>query len=151
MRFTSRKPCIALIALAAPAFAYAALGGSVDSVRNDQVRMKAAAKLARPGNNYTVHELQMPSGTMVREYAAPDGNVFAVTWEGPAKPDLRQLLGQYFPQYAQEPAAGPSQRRHLSVRKPGLVIESHGRMRAFSGKAYLTQSVPEGVSVEELQ
>jgi hypothetical protein len=31
-----------------------------------------------------------------------------------------------------------------------LVIESAGRMRAFTGRAYLPQAVPAGVIVDEL-
>jgi hypothetical protein len=46
-----------------------------------------------------VHRLQLPSGTSVREYADAGGTVFAVAWDGPTKPDLNQLPGQYFAEY----------------------------------------------------
>ena len=33
---------------------------------------------------------------MVREYVNSSGTVFAIAWEGPWLPDLRQVLGDHF-------------------------------------------------------
>jgi Protein of unknown function (DUF2844) len=151
MNIRSCMESLALIALGTPLLAFAALGGPVDSIQSDQVRMKAARRDAVPTGKYTVHELRTPAGTVIREYADLKGQVFAVAWDGPSKPDMNQLLGEYFSQYNEGMPAGHASRRHLSIRNPGLVIQSSGHMRAFSGKAYLPQNLPEGVSVEELQ
>lgn len=136
-----------------PMLAQATLGQRADTVGGNQelTKFKAALPKAISGS-YTLHRLQLPSGTSVREYADEFGIVFAVAWDGPTKPDLNQLLGRYFTEY--ESGAGASTRRHrnhMVVRKFDFVIQSEGRMRAFRGKAYLPQSIPVGVSIEELK
>jgi hypothetical protein len=87
------------------------------------------------------------SGTVVREFAVSSGKVFAVTWQGPVKPDLSQLLGPHFNRLV---AAGPSphsDHRSLRLQAPDIVIESGGRMRAFAGRAYLPALVPDSVNL----
>ncbi|HTD04666.1 DUF2844 domain-containing protein, partial [Undibacterium sp.] len=70
--------------------ACAALGGAPtdfgtkDSGR--QVRVLAASKA---GSNYSINESTLSSGTVVREYVASSGIVFAVSWTGPIMPDLQ--------------------------------------------------------------
>lgn len=139
--------------LCVPALASATLGQRADTVANDQAQMKAKAASATRAvsSAYTLHGLQLPSGTAVREYADADGMVFAVAWDGPTKPDLNQLLGQYFTEYESGSVANTRGHSRMMVRKPDIVIRSEGRMRGFHGKAYLPQSVPAGVSIEELQ
>lgn len=137
--------------LAAPLLAFAELGGDVQSVQVDQLRMQAVRTGASADSGYTVHEMRMPSGTTVREYVAANGKVFAVAWDGPSQPNLRQVLGRYFDQYADAAREIPSAQRHLVIQQPGFVMQSSGHMRAFSGKAYLPQMLPEGVAVEDLQ
>ena len=63
----------------APAFAHGALGERAESTDVDQ-KMLHARKSVRPGTAFTVHELELPSGTQVREYVNGDGVVFAVAW-----------------------------------------------------------------------
>ena len=99
---------------------------------------------------YTLHEIRAPYGTVVREYVSPSsGNVFAITWKGPKIPDLRQLLGPYFDQYAR---AAQSRRGHgpLIIELPGLVVQSAGHQRSFSGRAWLPQEMPQGTRAEKL-
>lgn len=104
--------------------------------------------------SYTVYEIRAATGTVVREYASPTGTVFAVAWQGPWLPDMRQLLGTYFEQYAQAAKAQSGTRmgrRPLMIEQPGLVVESGGHPRAFSGKAYVPEMLPQGVRAEDLQ
>jgi hypothetical protein len=143
----------------APA-AHAALGGDVESVARDRAGIKATAlkatvRTAQAGTpsaaEYTVHEMTTPAGTLVREFSGPGGKVFAVTWSGPVMPDLRQLLGAHFDTYAAPAAAGPRAHAHRAIARGDLVVQSSGRMRAFSGKAYLASLVPSGVAIDALQ
>jgi len=93
----------------------------------------------------------LPSGTAVKEYVSPAGMVFAVCWQGPSLPDLRQVLGRYFEQYteaARTQRAGPGPR---VTQQPGLVVETGGHMRAYFGRAYVPQMLPRGVLAEEIQ
>jgi hypothetical protein len=156
MKRTQACITIALLALAAVAAvpALAALGGNVASVDSDRAHLKAQLKSVSPGAGFSVHEMQLPSGTLVREYVAADGTVFAVTWHGPTKPDLSATLGTYFQQYvdaAKSSPHGAAARRHFQVRQPDLVVQSNGRMRAYSGRAYVPSLLPPNVSLDEIQ
>jgi hypothetical protein len=84
-----------LCTLAAPPRASAILGGDVSSVETDRAHLQSALRVART-EQYEMHELASPSGTIVREYVSPEGRVFGVAWQGPWLPDLRQLLGGSF-------------------------------------------------------
>lgn len=144
-------PVIVLLILALPFSASATLGEGSASVETDRVSMKASLRML-PAAKYTVHEIQTPSGTKVREYVLPAGMVFAVAWQGPVMPDLRQTLGGYFDRYTAAAAAGKhASHRHIAVRESDLVVQSNGHMRSFSGRAYLPQLLPQGVAIEEIQ
>ena len=143
---------VTAVAIALPRSALAALGGDVSSVQADQAHMKAALQI-QTGQAYTVHELHEESGTVVKEFISPSGKVFAVSWSGPFIPDLRQLFGEYFDQYSQ--AARTRVRRPgrapLMIQQNGLVVQSGGHMRAFFGKAYLVDQLPETVRAEMIR
>jgi hypothetical protein len=98
-----------------------------------------------------MHELQTPAGTKVREYVSPAGVVFGVAWRGPSMPDLRQLLGDHFQSYVDAMAVRRTRRSPVFVKLPGLVVQSSGQMRAFVGKAYLSNALPQGVAPQEIQ
>ncbi|QDZ27845.1 DUF2844 domain-containing protein [Noviherbaspirillum sp. UKPF54] len=145
-----------MAAVAAAAFcisglAHAALGGTVESVQADKSAMHAKAQVMPGAGSYSVHEIQLPSGTVVREYVSLDGKVFAIAWEGPSLPDIRQLLGAYFDRFATAMQGKHRAQRHAVVSQPDLVIQSHGRMGAFSGRAYLPQALPQGVGADVVQ
>jgi uncharacterized protein DUF2844 len=130
--------------------AAAALGDDVASVRADQLRIEGTLRTsAMPG--YVVHEIQAPTGTLVRELASPAGAVFGVSWEGPFLPDLRRLLGSSFDAYATAARAARHGRGPLLLRLPGLVFESSGHPRGFRGRAYIPELVPEGVAAEAIR
>lgn len=137
-------------ALCLPGMASATLGEPASSVQADGKELQGSIKEMDHGS-YRLHELQLASGTVVREYSGLDGNVFAVTWIGPFMPNLRQMFGRYFDAYATAPKSGHADHHHLEVRLSDLVVQESGHMRAFTGRAYLPQAIPRGVSVEDLQ
>lgn len=137
-------------AFGVPPHASAALGEPEASVQADSLQLQGSVK-ATDRESYRVHEIQLPSGTLVREYSQPGGSVFAVTWRGPFMPNLRQMLGRYFDEYAAAAEAAHGNHRHLSIRQSDLVVEVGGHMRAFAGRAYLPAAVPSGVPIGELQ
>jgi len=140
-----------MLGLTLPGFA--ALGGTVDSVAEDQAHMRATAQI-KEANLYNIHELKLPSGTVVREYVSTNGRVFGVAWHGPFIPDLPQILGTYFQQFsaaAQDNKHGAVGRRALTIQQPGLVVESMGHMRAYSGRAYDPSLLPMGVGPDAVQ
>jgi hypothetical protein len=101
--------------------------------------------------HYKVHEIQTPSGTTVREFVSAAGSVFAVAWQGPEMPDLRQLLGQYFDQYASGAKSARTGRTHLELQQPNLVVQSGGHMRSFAGRAYVPSMLPQGLALDEIR
>ena len=139
-----------LAAALSPCIAEAGLGQAEGSVQTDAVRLKGSIK-ATQYIGYQVQEIQMPSGTLVREFVAANGTVFAVAWNGPAVPNLRQTLGQYFNNFVTAAQAKHGDHHHLQIQQSDLVLQASGHMRAFSGRAYLPQAVPAGVSIADLR
>lgn len=140
----------AIAGFALPAFA--SLGGDASSVEADRAHMNASVRVTQ-SQNYSVHEMQSASGTLVREYVSPAGKVFAVTWSGQFMPQMQQILGNYFSQYTAALQAQPHRYGHrpLDLRLPGLVIQTGGHMRAYSGRAYVPDMLPQGVSAEAIR
>lgn len=143
-----------LLGAQALAPAKAGLGESVASVKSDRLSMKGQLR-AQAGAGYSVQQITAASGTVVREYVSPAGVVFAVSWSGPAMPDLRQTLATYFPQYVtavKAQQAGPARagHGHVTVRGPALVVHSGGHMRQYFGIAYVPSLVPPNVSISDL-
>ena len=150
-----KATALLIVGLALPAFA--ALGGDANSVSADAVHMKAtsAVQIKRPPTGlYTTHAIQSPHGTVVREFVSPDGRVFGVAWQGPFIPNMQQILGTYFQQYATAARQAKNKqvgRRPLNIHQPGLVVQSSGIMRSYSGRAYAPDLLPQGVSANEIR
>ncbi|HEX3604126.1 MAG TPA: DUF2844 domain-containing protein [Steroidobacteraceae bacterium] len=139
-----------LVVALSPRMASATLGEAEITVQNDVTRAHASVKSSQDRTGYRVHEITLPSGTSMREFVAPNGMVFAVTWTGPIHPDLRQALGRYFETYVAAPRAKFADRRHVQIRQGDLVVQLGGHMRALSGRAYLISAVPSGVDIGDL-
>ena len=132
--------------------ALAVLGEDASSLRDDQVHMNASLRSVQMPA-YKVHELRTPAGMVVREFASSSGRIFAVSWQGPAPPDLRQLLGSHFEDFQQaaEAQKGRGPRGVLFVQQNGLVVQVGGHMRSYTGRAYLPDEMPSGVRVDDLR
>jgi hypothetical protein len=139
---------VMFLTVASPALA--GLGGDAASIEADRVQMKASSRMIA-NQAYTVHEIQTPAGTKIREYLSPAGQVFGVTWEGPFMPDLQQLFGASYSIYQDAARNRQNRRGPFAVEHPALVAHSGGHMRFFKGQAYIPQLVPSGVSVDEIK
>lgn len=143
----------------------ASLGGSLSSIETDRKAFEGKlSEITAPAvdhgpEKFTEHLIRQ-DGMEIREYAIPDGTVFAVTWRGPAQPDLSVLLGNYFDEYQERVSqlersnnGRTAQRRGRSsrvIRSKNMVIEHSGHMRDVRGKAYLPKLMPNGVRPEDL-
>lgn len=129
--------------------AFASLGGDLGSVQDDQAHMRAQRRVIQ-SPAYTVHEMQAETGTTVREFVSAEGKVFGVSWQGPVRPDLQQVLGAYYQEFLR---AAPTRRAHgpVTIETPNLVIQSGGHMRALTGRAYVPAMVPSSVKAEEIK
>ena len=128
---------------------FAALGGDVNSVQADQAQMRAQRRVTQTAG-YTIHEMQAPSGNVVREFVSPEGKVFGVAWQGQTLPNFQQVLGSYYNQFI---SSAPHRRTHgpVTIQQPGFVVQSGGHMRALTGRAYVPEMIPSGVKVEEIK
>ena len=91
----------------------------MESVDADQAAMNASEQISASTEAYTVYELKTATGTVVREYLSLAGSVFAVTWNGPTLPNVRQILGGYFSEYteaAQKQHGRPRSSAHSPAR-----------------------------------
>ena len=150
MERLTRLKLLAAAAMTLPALAFASLGGTISSVQTDQINMKASMRVASTSDKYTVHEIETPTGTLVREYVDKNGKVFGVAWNGSTMPDLRQVLGSYFDTFAKSSNAVKSGHNHMMVREPELIVRSSGHMRAYRGSAYVPSMLPEGVTSNQI-
>jgi hypothetical protein len=144
---------VALAALATPFSALASLGGDVASVEADQARMQASLETTNK-DLYSIHEIHVPNHVVVREFVSQSGSVFAVAWQGAARPDLRQLLGTYFDSFAKAAQANKARRAGrgpVVIEQAGLVVEMGGHARSFFGRAYDPRMVPAGVPTAEIR
>jgi hypothetical protein len=134
--------------------ARAELGGPLSTVQTDGARM-SARMVSEDMGGYTRHTLTRPNGGTVRELANASGQVFAVTWFGPGKPDLRALLGPYFTLFqASNVATGRGLRSPLrrppQVSRPDIQIQTAGHMGWFRGIAFIPGLAPAGFSAANL-
>jgi hypothetical protein len=130
--------------------ARAELGGGVDSIVANQTHFGATLRLRRL-ERHLVHELSLPHGTMVREYTNIQGRVFAVTWAGRFRPNLRRLMGKYYEPYIEATRDRPAVRGPHRIELPGMVVVMTGHQRALYGKIYLTSSLPEGLLLQDIR
>jgi hypothetical protein len=135
--------------------AHASLGGDYSSIETDRMVMRAehaAKQTSSSTGNYTVHEITLPSGTLVRQYVSSAGVVFAVTWKGPHLPNLQQILGDHFQTLvAHQTKQTLVGHRSITHHADDLVIESSGHPRSFVGRAYLPTAIPAGITPQDIQ
>ena len=148
-----RLSAIALSASLLGGPARAELGASGATIASDGSRMNARVT-STPMGAYVRHDLLRSNGGMVHELMNSEGRIFAVTWSGPGKPDLKALLGSHFDAFQ---SAGRSTartmrslRRPVQVNQPDLQIETAGHMGWFSGVAWLPSLAPATFSPRDL-
>jgi hypothetical protein len=64
---------------------------------------------------------------------------------------MQQTLGTYFKAYTSAPRAKHSDHKRFAIAEPGFVLQSSGHMRAYFGRAYVPQLLPQNVSVTDIQ
>jgi Protein of unknown function (DUF2844) len=152
MRRTQLLSLPVLAALLLPSAVQAELGGAMTGVQVDRAHLEARLK-STPSGTHTLHDMTLPNGGSVREFTNANGRVYALTWSGPGKPDLRSLLGGYFARLQTDNGRfNPRARRQpLQIVRSDVVIQSGGHMGYFWGVAYVPALAPAGFSVTDLQ
>jgi hypothetical protein len=139
-------------AVVAAEHAWAALGGSADSILSDRKAMSAIRSTSTERRGYTIEEMVSES-TTVREFISSSGVVFGVAWNGLTHPDLTMLLGSYASEYEEALQRTPRKpgRRYHQVKTNRFVVEKWGHMRNLQGRAYAPALVPPGVNIDEIK
>jgi hypothetical protein len=137
--------------LAAPRDARATLGEDLASVGINEQHLGAVHRIVKLSSvaGGERHDLELSSGTVVHEYLSPTGAIYAVTWSGPLKPNLVELLGHYAPQLANRMRG--IGHNHMRVIGEDFRLESSGHRRASSGTAWVPSLVPAGVTIGSLE
>ena len=149
--YLCRAAIIAVLAHASASHAH--LGGNVSSVNTDQSVLRAT-RMTECAQRYTIHQMTLPRGTLVREYVSPAGVVFGVSWHGPVMPNLKQILGSYSTEAGsgakafreKHPGLGP-----VLVANSNLSMVTAGHMGGYVGHAFLRQSMPAGVTGRDIK
>jgi hypothetical protein len=100
---------------------------------------------------YTMRQSVDANGVTIREYLLPANVVFAVTWQGPIRPNMRAPLGSYFTNYVAAGRTGVRGSGPLIEGNGDFRIESAGRLGSFSGMAWLPRLLPAGVRPGDLE
>ena len=103
------------------------------------------------GVPYTEVSRTLPSQVVVREFVDASGTVFAVSWSGPFRPDMKELLGRHFEPVREHAAGGAGERSRLQVETGEAVVVSGGHMGAFQGRAWLPARLPAGFDTEQMK
>lgn len=154
------KIALALAALC-PLASHATLGGTPGVPGTNERALSATRSLlqsaatpataAATAASYTVREAVDSAGVTIHEYVLPDNVVFAVTWQGPVRPDMSALLGSHFPNFANANDGRWRGTGPLVQHDGDFHIESAGHAGHFFGKAYLPRLVPAHVQIRDLQ
>lgn len=130
--------------------ACAALGDDVAAVAVDQARMQASLQVWSK-SHYAIHELDAPTGIKVRQFVGDSGKVFAVSWSGGWRPNLRDIMGDHYDKFIAATRGKRVARGVARIELPGMVVVMGGHQRAFFGHVYLTDLVPAGFLPEDLR
>jgi len=96
-----------LASLLVPGIASATLGEDSATVERDAAGLQAQRRMAQSGA-FSVHELQLPGGTRVREYLTPGSRSSRSPGVDPAFPICSSCLETYFPRYQQGASRTPA-------------------------------------------
>ncbi|HEX7914101.1 MAG TPA: DUF2844 domain-containing protein [Paraburkholderia sp.] len=147
-----------LAATLLPLSSHATLGAAPGAGTSSPVMLRATpatsdqpASASASTTSYSTRQQRDANGVTIREYVLPSNVVFAVTWDGPVRPDMTALLGSYFPNFVD---AGRNHARGSGPIVAGddeFHIESAGRLGRFFGMAWLPRLIPAGVRPGDLQ
>ena len=154
------RAIVAALVIAASGPAYAQLGATIAIAATGTSSSSNAADATAPVLHQAANSaVQWQESTdanqiRVRQYVSSSGQVYAVSWDGPAMPDIAVLLGTWFDRYRQEASAAlPNASGLHSSRVSGsdLMVETAVRLRDFNGRAWLPSALPAGVTAADIE
>ncbi|MBS0614567.1 MAG: DUF2844 domain-containing protein [Proteobacteria bacterium] len=131
--------------------AHAALGENVASISRDHRILHAQSQSVTHRPAYERHEMTTTDGIRIREYAASDGTIFAVTWSGRTQPDLKTMLNGYYKDYTDAATRHTSGHHVLVASTPELQLRIVKLQRGFVGSARVPALTPVGVNPSDIE
>lgn len=128
--------------------AYAELGGAVSK---EAVLIQGQSSVVATEPQLNIYQVKATSGTLIKEYTNANNVVVAVSWQGPTLPNLKELLGSNFDTFVNRPTTHATSHRSAELITDDLVVQSHGQMRNFAGRAYLPKLLPAGFSADQIK
>lgn len=148
---------VLLAAVALPLPVHAALGDVIDpaeviarSARNAGAAGLPAVMISRQAG-FDRLESVGDDGVRVSQFVAPDGRVFAASWDGPRVPDLKSVMGRYYDTYLKAATLNNGSKHHLSMTVDGVRMTMTVLPRNARGTAVLQETVPAGVDLQSLR
>ena len=157
---TPLRATAAALVIAASGPAHAQLGATVainaTGTSSSSNPADATAPVLHQAANSAVRWLESTDANQirVRQYVSSSGQIYAVSWDGPAMPDVAVMLGTSFDRYRQEAsmALPNASGLHSSrVSSSDLMVETAVRLRDFSGRAWLPSAFPAGVTAADIE
>lgn len=129
-----------------PSPVFAGLGGAASTVGADTGHMRIRNHQVSTVQGRAIHTLSLANDSTIKEYVNSAGVVYAVSWNGPGKPDLRSLLGSHFATFQKDSTS--TRRRGVRsvprVNRSDLEVVTGGHPGSFWGIAWLPQAAPAG-------
>jgi Protein of unknown function (DUF2844) len=156
---------VVVLGLSAYSYAHAELGAGASRLKEAQQGLKARANQAVNTQNQTQQNQDpnplidtqiLSDQTQVRQFLTSDGRVFAVSWAGASRPDLKTLFGDYYDRFQADNAASRKgalargMSAHLSSTHADFIVRTFGRPGDVSGYALLPGLVPAGFDLQNL-
>ena len=151
---SARNVKLILILSSLPVICFASLGDNLDSIANDKKNLglsdvsQISAFVQTGDAKSQVSQFMTEKNISIKEFSN-NGVVYAVSWSGHINPNLRQLLGKYFPQLktAVRVSMGNT---HSVLSGDDFSYQSSGYPGNYSGIAYIPSLIPAGVSLNDL-
>lgn len=99
-------------------------------------------------DGYTVHELAAPSGLTIRHFVGDAGKIFAVSWSGGWRPNLRDIMGSHYDRFIEATRGQRVARGVARIELPGMIVVMGGPQRASFGHVILTDLAPAGFAAQ---
>ncbi len=128
----------------------ASLGDPASRIRCDHQLLGSTPHSVDRGD-YKIVQIDRDDGAIVKQYVNGAGLVFGVTWQARNVPNLKPLLGAYFPEFQRAVQARGHRGGPLMLKTKNLIVESAGHLRAFRGRAYIPRLLPRQLTAAVLQ
>ena len=154
-KLTSLRAAIAILLATAGGSVHAQLGSTTGTAAIASGTSDQSAAVIHQADNSALRwqETTDANQIRVRQYVSTNGLVYAVSWDGPAMPDVSTLLGTRFERYRQGATAALENANGLRsshVDGNDFAVETSVRLREFSGRAWLPDALPAGVTTADI-